>query len=285
MRIVKIKDNEYPKQLAEIDNPPKILYCEGNIKLLEEKTIAIIGSRCCSDYGVEMAKEFSKQLTQEGFCIVSGMAKGIDSVAHSACLEEKGNTIAVLGCGFNKIFPKENIPLYKKIIYNNGLVISEYEPDTEANTKNFPARNRIVSGLSMGVLVIESAYRSGTSITAGLARKQNKKVFCIPHNLKSKTGTGNNRLIKEGAKIVISIEDILNEYNMLENKKIEEEEKNINIPIEYKEIYELLTYELMPINYICKKLNYKISEVNYLITMMEMENLIEVKPGNFVKRK
>ena len=136
-----------------------------------------------------------------------------------------------------------------------------------------------------GTLVIESAYRSGTSITAGLAINQGKKVFCVPHSLGTKTGVGNNRLIQQGAKLVVSTEDILEELKMIQNSQIEENEEKIEIPEEYKKVYENLTYELIPINSLCNKLQCKISELNYLITMMEMENLIEIMPGNMIKRK
>lgn len=149
MRKITIEDEDFPQSLKNINKPPKQLYYEGNIGLLKEKSIAIIGSRCCTEYGVKMCTKFSSELTEAGLIITSGMAKGIDSVAHSSCLQSGGKTIAVLGGGINKIFPKENTYLYKQIIYNDGLVISEYEPNIEAESKYFPERNRIVSGLSV----------------------------------------------------------------------------------------------------------------------------------------
>ena len=164
----------------------------------------------CSKYGMEMAKFFSKELSFQNLTIVSGMALGIDAISHHSTLNVGGYTIAVLGCGFNKIFPEENIGLYNKIIENNGLVISEYCPDEEACSKNFLARNRIVSGLSIGLLVVEAASRSGTSVTAKLAKEQGKKVFCIPHNIGDKYGVGINRLIKNGAIVITSPEEIIN---------------------------------------------------------------------------
>ncbi len=284
MRKITLEDEIYPEKLKNIKKPPNQLYCNGNIELFNMPAIAIIGSRCCSEYGVKMAEKFSKQLSENGFCIVSGMATGIDSVAHKACLEVGGKTIAVLGDGLDKIFPKENIYLYKEIIYNNGLVISEYEPETEANSKLFVERNRIVSGLSIGTLVIESAYRSGTSITARYSLEQGKKVFCIPHMLETVTGIGNNRLIQEGCKLVTCVEDILCEFNMLEKDK-QEEICKIEISDEYKPIYEILTYNPIPLNDICKKLKCKISDISSMITLMEMEGLVQVVPGNMIKRK
>lgn len=282
-----LSDRKYPESLKNIKNPPEQLYYIGNIDLLSNKSIAIIGSRSCSDYGIRMAEKFSKELTEHGICIVSGMAKGIDGVAHKNCLESGGNTIAVLGCGVDIIYPKQNQNLYHEIINNGGLIISEYNPGTEADTKYFPQRNRIVSGLSMGVLVIESAYRSGTSITAKFAVEQGKKVFCIPNNIEEITAVGNNRLIQEGAKLVTSVEDILEEYKDLKfkiNKKKEFILKR-DIKDEYKFLYNAISNTPISINYICKKLKCKFQDISYLITLMEIEDLIEVLPGNLIKRK
>lgn len=230
---------------------------------------------------------FRGELSQKGIVIVSGMAKGIDAVSHMSCLEAGGKTIAVLGCGVDVIYPKENTNLYYNILENGGLIISEYEPDVEADTRYFPQRNRIVSALSIGTLVIESAYRSGTSITAKLAVEQGKKVFCVPHPLGTITGVGNNRLIREGAKLVTCADDIIEEYEFLNTKKIEKENVILKKQVkdEYKALYEILENKAISINSISKKLNCKISDLNYLITMMEIEGLIEVMPGNFIKRK
>lgn len=154
---------------------------EGNKKILETNAISIIGSRSCSENGARIAKKFAKDLVEQNITIVSGMAEGIDTAAHIGALEAGGITIAVLGCGFNHIYPEENIPLFEQIIENGGAVITEYPPSTYAKSDQFIARNRIVSGLSMGTLVVEAAYRSGTSVTAEIAKKQGRKVFCIPH--------------------------------------------------------------------------------------------------------
>lgn len=280
-------DPIFPEKLRNIRKPPKQLYYKGNINLLNEVSIAIIGSRCSSDYGITMASIFSQELTQRGIVIISGMAKGIDGAAHKNCIEAGGKTIAVLGCGVNVIYPKENTSLYYDILRNDGLIISEYEPNTEADTKYFPQRNRIVSALSIGTLVIESAYRSGTSITAKLAIEQGKKVFCVPHPLETITGVGNNRLIQEGAKLVTCVDDIIQEYDFLNKGEIKKENILIKREVkdEYKALYETLTSEAISVNSICKKLKCKVSDLNYLITMMEIENLIEVLPGNMIKRK
>ena len=211
-RVFKLNINSkfYPEKLKNISSPPKELFCLGNLELLKCKSIAVIGSRVFSSYGERVAKEFAFNLASEDICIVSGMAKGIDSFAHEAALNANGKTIAVLGSGLDIIYPKENMKLYEDIIKNNGLIISEYPLGTKPSKQNFPARNRIISGLSDGVLVIEARKNSGTNITVDFALDQGKDVFVIPGNIYSKTCDGTNFLIKEGAIPVTDYKDILN---------------------------------------------------------------------------
>ncbi len=166
MTIIKISDNRYPERLLDIKNPPKQLYVEGNIELLNNKSLAIVGSRKCTSYGIKYAKEFASKISKNNITIVSGLAIGIDTVAHEFSKNCKGKTIAVMGCGLDQIYPKENGELYKQILEDGGCIISEYANGTKADTKKFPKRNRIISGISMGVLVIEATYRSGSTITA-----------------------------------------------------------------------------------------------------------------------
>lgn len=203
MEYIKIdfKDKRYPKKLLDINDFPKELYVAGNIDLLnKEQTVAIIGSRDCTEYGRKYATLFAEELSKKDICIVSGMAIGIDAAAHIGAVTKKGRTIAVLGGGFNKIFPKENEWLFHKILANEGCIITEYAKDVEASKETFPIRNRIVSGLSKVVLVVEAEARSGTSITAALAKKQGRIVCCLPSNIDSKCGIGTNRLIKSRCK-------------------------------------------------------------------------------------
>ena len=182
-KLIEIIDYEnilYPNKLREIYKPPKKLYCIGNTKLLTKTSISIVGTRHPSPYGIRNAKKFTKLISNLDVNIVSGMAIGIDKIAHKSCIENLGKTIAVLPSGFDYIYPKENISLFNEIIKSEGLVISEYSPKTQANKKSFINRNRIVAGISICTIVVEAAYRSGTTITAGLALSQGKKVFCIP---------------------------------------------------------------------------------------------------------
>ncbi len=166
MKIIKITDSKYPKRLLDIKNPPKQLYVEGNDKLLNNHSIAIVGSRKCTSYGIKYAKEFASEISKNNITIVSGLAIGIDTIAHEFSKNSIGRTIAVVGCGLDHIYPKENEELFKQILENDGCIISEHPNSTKVDTKNFPKRNRIISGISMGVLVIETAYKSGSTITA-----------------------------------------------------------------------------------------------------------------------
>ena len=211
-KVIKVDINSkfYPERLRNISSPPKQLYCLGNLELLNYKNnIAIIGSRNCSLYGERAAKDFAFNLAKSDVCIVSGLAKGIDAFSHIATLNVKGRTIAVLGSGLDNIYPKENEKLFQDIIKNNGLVITEYPLGTSALKQNFPARNRIISGLSDAVLVIEARKNSGTNITVDFALEQGKDVFVVPGNIYSKTSDGTNYLITEGAIPVLSYKDIL----------------------------------------------------------------------------
>lgn len=290
---IDIEDRGYPEQLRKIHNPPKQLYLKGNAKLLDTIGIAIIGSRCCTKYGEKMAKKFSKGLSLQGFTIISGMAKGIDSFAHIGSIETTGNTIAVIPSGFNNIYPKENIKLYNKILDNNGLVITEYEENEKATSERFLERNRIVSGLAIGTLVVEGGFRSGTSVTAKLTKEQGKNVFCIPSSLEKPKGITPNKLIKEGAFLVTEVEDIISKYPEINfkkvrkktKKKVENFEENL-INDEYKIVYNILDKEKeIHINDIVKKLKLDINEISYKLMMLELEDKIVSLPGNNYRKK
>lgn len=213
IRKVKIIDSDYPALLKKIPEPPPVIYIRG--KLPQGKCFAIVGARDYSLYGKRVVLNITAELTRAGFIIVSGLAHGIDTFSHQSCLKNNGKTIAVLGTGVDdaSIFPKENLKLAHKIIENNGCLISEVPPGESGTPQNFPRRNRIISGLSIGVLVVEAKKRSGALITARWARVQNKKLFAIPGPIYKLNSYGPNSLIKQGAKIVQSANDILNEFN------------------------------------------------------------------------
>lgn len=184
MEKIGVNNVNYPKKLLGIKNPPKYLYVEGNIELLNTNSISVVGSRNCTSYGKKWCENFVKELAKYNLTIISGLAKGIDALAHKTALNNGGKTIAVLPSGLENIYPKENKNLYYEIIKNGGAVVTEYAPNVEAGYNRFLERNRIVSGLSLGTLIIEAAYRSGTSVTAGLAKMQGRDVFCIPRKFR-----------------------------------------------------------------------------------------------------
>ena len=227
----------------------------------------------------------------QGIIIGSGLAKGIDTVAHTTTLEYNGKTIAVLGNGFNYIFPKENFKLYEEILENGGLIISEYSPDTKAQSEYFLQRNRIVSGIAIGVLVIESKLRSGTSVTAKIAKEQGKKVFAIPHDIDDRSGAGTNQLIRKGGMLVTCTKDIIDEFDFLEYKEISKERskrlitnKVLEIKFkdqEYQKVYDLITQNPISINEIYKKCKIELSKLNNILFMLEIEEYIEKCAGGY----
>ena len=208
IKLVNIFDEEYPESLRNIYAPPITLFTKGDVSLLKEKSIAIVGCREPTSYGEYVTKNFAHQLCENNITVISGMARGIDTAAHIGAIQSCGKTIAVLGCGIDIIYPKENYKVYNEIL-KRGLIISEYIVGTKPEPSNFPQRNRIISGLSDGVLVVEAKQKSGTMITTDFALEQGKELYVIPGNITSATSEGTNNLIKEGAKLVTTVNEIL----------------------------------------------------------------------------
>lgn len=215
MKTIYQAQKEYPQKLNKIYAPPSKLYVFGDDAILNKPSIAIIGCRQASEYGKRIAFKFAYELAQKGVIIISGLARGIDTCAHIGAVRAQGKTIAVLGSGFAHIYPEENKSLCKEIIKTGGAVITEYEKEMKPLKMNFPIRNRIISGLSDGVLVVEAKQKSGTLITVDYALEQGKDVFVIPGNITNQNSFGTNELIKQGAIPVTNIEDILNTSNLL----------------------------------------------------------------------
>lgn len=287
--IIEYSDKLYPRQLKKIEKPPSRLYALGNTEILEDFGIAVIGSRVHSQYGEKMCKIFTKNLVEYNINIISGLAIGIDSIAHRTCFEYSGKTIAVLPSGIENIYPKENIKLAKKILEKGGLLISEYEPDIKADSKKFLERNRIVAGLGRGTLVIEAGYRSGTRVTAKITKEQNKPIFCIPSSLDNRKGISTNELIQNGANLVIKIDDILNYYtdiNFTKKLLVKQDVYKNNISPELKKVYESINNIPINVNEIAKKTSLPISEVNYKILMLQLDNkIIEIPGQRFIRKE
>ena len=210
VKIVPFTDPTYPARLRMIPDPPPVLYLKGEIHREDEKAVAIVGSRSTSDYGRRVARDLCRGLASFGFTVVSGMARGIDGTAHETALNAGGRTIAVLGSGVDRIYPAEHEKLYRRII-ENGAVISEFPMGTRPLAFNFPARNRLISGLSLGVVVVEATEKSGSLITAASALEQGREVFAVPGEVGASRSRGGHRLIRQGAKLVETVDDIMEE--------------------------------------------------------------------------
>ncbi len=211
--LLTFKDPNYPQHLLSIYDPPPYLFVKGEIVEDDLNAVAMVGCRYPSTYGKRITESIARELTRKGVTVVSGMARGIDSIGHLSALKEKGRTIAVFGSGLDVIYPPENKKLAERIA-SSGALLSEFPMGTRPDAPNFPRRNRLISGLSLGVVVVEAGAKSGALLTAGCALEQNREVFAVPGNLGSKTSEGTNLLIKQGAKLVTSVEDILEELKM-----------------------------------------------------------------------
>ena len=290
---ISINDKLYPEKLKKIKNPPLELYVIGDKNILNSNCLSVVGARKNTEYGEKYCKIFTKELIKYNLIIVSGMAKGIDTIAHTTTILNKGKTIAVLPCGFQNIYPKENMSLYKKIIENGGCVITEYKPVEKADSAKFLERNRIVSGLSIATLVIEASLRSGTSVTARYAKEQQRDVFCIPGSLENPKSQGTNKLIKEFAKLVTKPEDITKNYKFLTQIETNIDDDNINgqktnlaeeIPITYRKIYNQIKNIKIDINEIARKSNTPLKEVMAKLLVLELDGKIKKLPGNMYIR-
>src|SRR3989344_7255070 len=285
IEIIKKSSKDYQKILKEISNAPKQVYARGNLSKDCDLNFAIVGTRAATEYGKTLAFRIAKELAEMGFTIVSGLALGIDTQAHLGALAGNGKTIAVLGSGINdaSIYPGENLKLVKKIIDNGGGVISEYDPKLKSEIWYFPERNRIIAGLSRGVLVIEVPEKSGALITARLALEQNREVFAIPGSVFSKNSLGTNYLIKNGAKMVTSVDDILEELNLTELKTNQKEDKKEKMTAEEKLIFNIIEKEPIDIDKICENLKMPANKVLSLVSMLEIQGIIKNIGGKFTK--
>lgn len=281
MKIISIEDYNYPQKLFKLKNPPEILFYEGNISLLNTFTIAVVGSRKFSFEGKCITENLVNELAIRNITILSGMAIGIDSISHQSCINANGKTIAVLGCGLLESKQKK---IYKKILESDGLILSEYFPDTPAYKYNFARRNELVVALSDGVVVTEAKIGSGTLITAKQALLQEKPLFTFPADLNDERHEGNNFILSQGAKCILSYSDILKFYpelNFSENKS----SIKPNIPKEYTEIYNQIKSTPISISTLSQKLNIPFSELQSKLTLLELDGYISKLPNGNFKRE
>jgi len=279
VNILSYWDENYPEYLKRIYDPPAFLFIKGEIKETDELAIAIVGTRVPSLYGKTVTDQFSKELIESGFTIVSGLARGIDTVAHSQAVKNNGRTIAVLGSGIDKIYPPENRKLADKIC-ENGAVVSEYPMSTNPDAGNFPRRNRIISGLSLGVLITEAGGKSGALITAFQALEQNREVFAVPGQITSGKSAGANQLIKEGAKLVQSTRDLIQELECQINGEIvKPKKKQPELTGIEKKIYELLDESSVHVDTLAQKSGKSVPEVLSILLTLELMGVVKQLPG------
>lgn len=282
------EDEGYPELLREIFDPPFVLYVAGNPEVLSEPAVAVIGARRPTPFGRAVAEKLARDLAACGLVVVSGMALGIDSLAHWGALE-RGKTVAVLGSGLDNIYPQENRPLFRKIA-ERGAVISEFPPAMPPLGFHFPLRNRIISGLSLGVVVVEASRRSGSLITARLALEQNREVMAVPGNITSELSDGTNWLIKSGAKLVETWVDVVEEFpsplrERYLARRTEEKEKMPDLSPEEKKIFDCLKPdELTPIDELVESSDASVSEVLALLLNLELKGLVRQAPGKNFQR-
>ena len=288
-RIITLLDDEYPEALKSIHDPPLALYVRGSLRPSDAKALGIVGSRSTSHYGLSAADRLAYQLAQTGFTVVSGLARGTDTAAHSGALKGKGRTIAVLGGAIDCLYPPENDGLAAKIA-NHGAVISEYPMGRQVDRMTFPYRNRIISGLSMGVLLIESTVKGGSMHTIDAAMEQGRTVFALPGRIDMPGARGPHRLIKNGAKLVESLDDILEEFEFL----IPEAERQApaaetaarpDVPLTEAEtkIVEALWGEALDVDSLARAVGMKSYELSGLLLGLEMKRVVCMRPGRMVE--
>ncbi|MCH7492066.1 DNA-protecting protein DprA [Patescibacteria group bacterium] len=278
---ITIKDESYPSLLKEIYDPPPLLYIKGSVPSDEDVTLAVVGTRKTTQYGRQITPELVSQFSQAGLTIISGLALGIDALAHQSAIKSGGKTIAVLACGLDIIYPVTNDYIGKSIINTGGSLISEYPPGTLPLKQHFPVRNRIISGLSQGVVIIEGNEDSGSLITARCALEQNRDVFAVPGNITSVTSRGPHKLLKLGAKLITSANDVLIELNIDQIKKISQNKKIIHQSKEEKKLLSILSSDPLHIDELTQKSKLNISIINSTLTKMEMRGLVRNLGGMY----
>lgn len=292
VQVITCTDHDYPEKLKTIFDPPPLIYFRGNGLHPHEVMIAVVGSRKASTYGRITAEKICGELALKGVTVVSGMARGIDSAAHRGTLKAGGRTVAVLGSGIDVVYPPENRQLYDEIV-EKGAVISEFPMHTKPDRGNFPARNRVISGMSLGTVVVEAGIQSGALITADMALEQGREVFAVPGNITSASSRGTNRLIKQGAVLIERADDILHELSLAISHELKDLQPEL--PLEAKEsspaltgdeqrIYTLMSNQPMHIDEITVQSQLPSGKVSAILMMLEMKNVIRQLSGKMFIR-
>lgn len=278
-------DKDYPKNLKKLENSPIIIYGKGDKSCLKTpRTIGVVGTRKVTSYGKEVTESLVSQLTNFGFTIISGMALGVDAIAHTSCIDNKGKTIVVLGNGVDLPFPRENQSLYQEILENGGVVISEYPPSVSPTKGSFPARNRIIAALSLGVLIPEAATGSGSLITAEYAKKLGKPIFAVPGPITSSMSDGTSQLLQDGAVLVRSASDIVKVLNInlsMQTKNKPKDFTKLNLSKDELRICKMLENENLAIDDIFQKTKIDIRKLSILLSEMEMRGIVKREGGKF----
>ncbi len=272
------EDELYPSRLKEIDQPPPVLYVRGLLTSEDSWAVAIVGTRRVSNYGKQVAEELGSFLAMNGVTVVSGLARGVDAIAHQSALKAGGRTIAVFGSGVDRIYPPEHTPLAEKII-TSGALISDYPLGTPPDASNFPPRNRIISGLSMATIVVEAGETSGALITAQFALDQGREVFAVPGNILAPQSKGTNKLIAQGARPMLSVNDLLDVLNL--TRVAEQRHSRMVMPVDETEskIMQVLTHEPMHMDEIQNQTGLPIERVSSTLVMMEFKGLVRQVGG------
>lgn len=289
IRIITPADDEYPAALRTIHDPPLALYVRGELLPKDRHALAIVGSRQCTSYGLSTADRLAYQLAQTGFTVVSGLARGIDTSAHEGALKGRGRTIAVLGAAIDQLYPPENAALTDAIA-GSGAVVSEYPLGRQADRQTFPYRNRIISGLSMGIIVVEAGFKSGSLHTSDSAMEQGRSVFAVPGRIDSPASKGTNRLIKNGAKLVDNVEDILEEFELLVPPGQFEKPEGTSsarpeVPLSGDEqmLVKALWEEALDVDSLARAAGLPSARVSALLIGLEMKRIVKMLPGRIVE--
>ena len=275
---------DYPSYLREVDSPPPLLYVVGGLEDIDRWAVAVVGTRRVTPYGRQVTQELVSGLVRNGVTIISGLARGIDALAHKTALDHGGRTIAVLGSGPDNIYPPEHRDLARQIVRDRGAVISEYALGTEPEARNFPPRNRIISGLSLGVVVVEAGERSGAGITAQFALEQGREVFAVPGNVNSPSSRGTNRLIQKGeAKLIVKAEDVLEELNLSMVFEHTAAQQALPETAEEAALFEYLSGEPVHVDALSRATGLSSQEVSSTLTLLELKGIVRQVGGmNYV---